>query len=60
MSQNPGERTAPWYPVPSQDIVCVEHPCIVKNVDKAIDTLQGYAGISEVSQACLTSLFYTR
>ncbi|KAM5440285.1 tau 95 subunit of transcription factor TFIIIC [Microsporum canis] len=51
MSQNPGERTAPWYPVPSQDIVCVEHPCIVKNVDKAIDTLQGYAGISEMLNA---------
>ncbi|KAK2865428.1 hypothetical protein FQN49_003583 [Arthroderma sp. PD_2] len=48
---NPGggrERSAPWYPVPSQVIVSVEHPCIVKNVEKAIDTLQGHAGISEM------------
>ncbi|KAF3479742.1 transcription factor tau subunit sfc1 [Arthroderma uncinatum] len=48
---NPGggrERSAPWYPVPSQDIVSVEHPCIVKNVEKAIDTLQGHSGISEM------------
>ncbi|EFR00921.1 hypothetical protein MGYG_03924 [Nannizzia gypsea CBS 118893] len=43
-----GERSAPWYTVPSQDIVSVEHPCVVKNIDKAIDTLQGHAAISEM------------
>ncbi|EGE05386.1 RNA polymerase III transcription factor subunit [Trichophyton equinum CBS 127.97] len=46
-----GERTAPWYPVPPQDVVSVEHPCVVRNIDKAIDTLQGHAAISEMLDA---------
>ncbi|KAJ9316621.1 hypothetical protein DTO271D3_3128 [Paecilomyces variotii] len=41
-------RTAPWYPIPSRRIVSVEHPGIVKNVDKAIDTLNGNSGISKI------------
>lgn len=45
-----GERTAPWYVVPPQDVVSVEHPCVVRNIDKAIDTLQGHAAISEVGR----------
>lgn len=46
-----GGRSAPWYTVPPQDIVSVEHPCVVKNIDKAIDTLQGYAAVSKVSRS---------
>ncbi|KAL1850289.1 tau 95 subunit of transcription factor TFIIIC [Paecilomyces lecythidis] len=42
------ERTAPWYTIPSRRIVSVEHPGIVKNVDKAIDTLNGSSGISKI------------
>ncbi|KAL2811001.1 RNA polymerase III transcription factor IIIC subunit-domain-containing protein [Aspergillus granulosus] len=38
-------RTAPFYNIPSRQILCIEHPAIIKNVDKAIDTLQGSAGI---------------
>ncbi|KAL4915642.1 RNA polymerase III transcription factor IIIC subunit-domain-containing protein [Aspergillus aurantiobrunneus] len=38
-------RTAPFYEIPSRHIVCIEHPAIIKNVDKAIDTLQGNTGI---------------
>ncbi|GAD92040.1 RNA polymerase III transcription factor subunit, putative [Paecilomyces variotii No. 5] len=41
-------RTAPWYTIPSRRIVSVEHPGIVKNVDKAIDTLNGSSGISKI------------
>ncbi|KAJ6034354.1 uncharacterized protein N7446_009103 [Penicillium canescens] len=38
-------RTAPTYPVPSRLLVSVEHPAVVRNVDKAIETLQGDTGI---------------
>lgn len=40
---------APVYEVPSRHIVSVEHPAIIKNVDKAIETLQGDAGIAKVN-----------
>jgi general transcription factor 3C polypeptide 5 (transcription factor C subunit 1) len=39
---------APWYRIPPRRIVAVEHPGIVKNVDRAIKTLQGDAGIAKV------------
>ncbi|KAL2010703.1 hypothetical protein VTN00DRAFT_6510 [Thermoascus crustaceus] len=42
------ERTAPFYPIPPREIVSVEHPAVIKNVDKAIDTLQGNFGISRI------------
>ncbi|KAL2788276.1 RNA polymerase III transcription factor IIIC subunit-domain-containing protein [Aspergillus keveii] len=38
-------RTAPFYTIPPRQILSIEHPAIIKNVDKAIDTLQGSAGI---------------
>ncbi|KAL4978878.1 RNA polymerase III transcription factor IIIC subunit-domain-containing protein [Aspergillus desertorum] len=41
-------RTAPFYEVPNRPLVCVEHPAIIKNADKAIDTLQGSAGIRKI------------
>jgi general transcription factor 3C polypeptide 5 (transcription factor C subunit 1) len=41
-------RTAPIYPVPSRLLVSVEHPAVVRNVDKAIETLQGDTGIKTV------------
>lgn len=40
--------TAPFHPVPARQLVSVEHPAIVRNVDKAIETLQGDAGIKSV------------
>ncbi|KAH8701977.1 RNA polymerase III transcription factor IIIC subunit-domain-containing protein [Talaromyces proteolyticus] len=40
-------RYAPWYEVPQRRIVAVEHPGIVKNVDRAIRTLQGEAGLAK-------------
>ncbi|KAE8154218.1 RNA polymerase III transcription factor IIIC subunit-domain-containing protein [Aspergillus avenaceus] len=49
MSDQPqGSRTAPFYDIPSRNIVSVEHPAIIKNVDKAIDTLHGNQGISKI------------
>ncbi|PLB52038.1 putative RNA polymerase III transcription factor subunit [Aspergillus steynii IBT 23096] len=47
-SEPHGPRTAPFYPVPPRHLVSVEHPAIIKDVDKAIDTLQGNAGISKI------------
>lgn len=48
MAENNTSRTAPFYSVPSRRIVSIEHPAIIKNVDKAIDTLQGKTGIIKV------------
>lgn len=42
-------RAAPWYGIPAHSLVSVEHPCIVKDVDKAIDMLDGGGQISKVS-----------
>ncbi|OOG00052.1 hypothetical protein ASPCADRAFT_203947, partial [Aspergillus carbonarius ITEM 5010] len=43
-----GSRTAPFYHVPSRRIVSVEHPAIIRNLDKAVDTLKGDAGITKI------------
>ncbi|PKX96545.1 transcription factor TFIIIC subunit TFC1 [Aspergillus novofumigatus IBT 16806] len=48
MMDQQGTRTAPYYSIPARHVVSVEHPAIVKNVDKAIETLQGNAGISKI------------
>lgn len=42
-------RTAPYYGVPPRRLVSVEHPAVVRNLDKAIETLQGNSGIEKVS-----------
>ncbi|KAL2842395.1 RNA polymerase III transcription factor IIIC subunit-domain-containing protein [Aspergillus pseudoustus] len=47
MADSQSSRTAPFYTIPSRPILCIEHPAIIKNVDKAIDTLQGSAGIAK-------------
>lgn len=43
-----GEPTAPWLPIPSRAISAVEHPCIIKNIDKGIASLGGPARLSKV------------
>lgn len=48
MDLQPRSRAAPWSNVPPVAIVCVEHPFIVKNIDKAIETLGGHNDISRV------------
>ena len=40
---------APWYNVPKQPIVSVEHPFIVKDVDKGLATLGTPSKLEEVS-----------
>ena len=42
------DRTAPFFAIPPRRLVSVEHPAIVQNLDKAVDTLQGNAGIEQV------------
>ncbi|KAJ5182485.1 RNA polymerase III transcription factor subunit [Penicillium capsulatum] len=48
MEANREARTAASYPIPSQRLVSVEHPAIVQNVDRAVDTLQGNTGINNI------------
>src|SRR3954454_8301226 len=42
------DDVAPWYRVPDKIAVSVEHPCIVKNVDKAIRMLGGSPAIAQI------------
>jgi general transcription factor 3C polypeptide 5 (transcription factor C subunit 1) len=34
-------KAAPWYHIPPKQAVGVEHPCLVQNVDKAVEMLGG-------------------
>lgn len=45
-------QLAPWLPIPSRAISAVEHPCIVKNVDKGITSLGGPVKLSKVTKSC--------
>ena len=53
---------APWYKVPKRPIVSVEHPFIIKDVDKGLATLGSRRKLQEVSRLvfkgcpCLRSL----
>jgi hypothetical protein len=42
----------PVIPVSSQPIVCVEHPCIIKNLDRGISSLGGDYAINKVRLYC--------
>jgi general transcription factor 3C polypeptide 5 (transcription factor C subunit 1) len=42
------QQHAPWLPIPSRAVSVVEHPCIVKNVDKGITSLGGALKLSKV------------
>jgi general transcription factor 3C polypeptide 5 (transcription factor C subunit 1) len=46
-------KLAPWLEVPSRAISVVEHPCIVKNIDKGITSLGGEVKLSKA----LSSVF---
>ena len=41
-------RGAPWCEIPNDNVVSVEHPGIVKNVDNAILSLGGDAKLATV------------
>jgi len=42
------KQLAPLLPIPCRAISVVEHPCIVKNVDKGITSLGGPVKLSKV------------
>ncbi|EAW14850.1 transcription factor TFIIIC subunit TFC1 [Aspergillus clavatus NRRL 1] len=48
MTDQQGTRTAPYYSIPPRHIVSIEHPAIIKNIDRALETLEGNAGISKI------------
>lgn len=39
---------SPWYAIQSREIVTVEHPCLVKNVDAGIQTLGGFSEVDQM------------
>ncbi|RMZ78744.1 hypothetical protein DV737_g3744, partial [Chaetothyriales sp. CBS 132003] len=39
---------APAYCIPRRQVVAVEHPCIVRNIDRAIDMLGGAASVKQI------------
>ena len=41
-------QLAPWLPIPSRAVSAIEHPCIIKNVDKGITSLGGSVKLSKV------------
>ena len=49
-SSHKNSSHAPWYNVPKQPIVSVEHPFIIKDVDKGLATLGGSSKLEEVSR----------
>lgn len=57
MDSQRDSRTAPFYPVPPRRLVSVEHPAVIRNLDRAVDTLQGNTGIRNVR---LTAFIHTR
>ncbi|KAJ5586722.1 uncharacterized protein N7459_002487 [Penicillium hispanicum] len=41
-------RTASLYTIPPRHLVSVEHPAVIRNLDKAVETLQGEMGIKKI------------
>jgi hypothetical protein len=41
-------NSAPWFLVPSRPVVSVEHPFIVKDVAKAVESLGGSKAVGKV------------
>jgi general transcription factor 3C polypeptide 5 (transcription factor C subunit 1) len=44
-----GKPVAPFIPISQDPIICVEHPCIIKNLERGIKSLGGEYGINKVS-----------
>jgi general transcription factor 3C polypeptide 5 (transcription factor C subunit 1) len=47
---------APWLPIPARAISVVEHPCIIKNIDKGITSLGGPARLSKVGSPSISKI----
>ena len=41
---------APWMQVPARSVAVVEHPCVVKNLDKGVVSLGGSVKLSKVGR----------
>ncbi|KAJ5669883.1 hypothetical protein N7462_010953 [Penicillium macrosclerotiorum] len=41
-------RNALFYQIPSRELVSVEHPAVIRNIDRAIETLQSNVGIQKI------------
>lgn len=52
----PAAGSAPWFTIPHVPIVGVEHPCLITNVAKAVDTLGGPYGMGKVRRISLDFL----
>lgn len=44
-----GKSIAPFLPIPQDPVICVEHPCIIKNLTRGLKSLGGEYGINKVS-----------
>lgn len=49
---------APWYNVPQRSVVSVEHPFIIRNVGKAVESLGGSSKMQDVRGSDLLSGAY--
>jgi hypothetical protein len=49
--ENATAHTAPWLPIPSRAVSVVEHPCLIKNIDKGVVSLGGPVKLSKVRGA---------
>lgn len=47
-------QKAPLMNVPREQVVCIEHPCIIKDVDKGIKSLGGEYQIKDVGSVLIT------
>lgn len=52
-------QNAPWLQIPSRAVSVVEHPCLIKNIDKGIVSLGGPVKLSKVSRLLLLLLTAT-
>jgi general transcription factor 3C polypeptide 5 (transcription factor C subunit 1) len=44
-----GQRLAPRVEIPRVPLIAIEHPCVVKNLDKGIKSLGGTLDLDRVS-----------
>lgn len=40
--------SSPWIPIPDKRIICIEHPAIIRNLDKGIATIGGEDALKKV------------
>jgi hypothetical protein len=56
-TKNGNERqSAPSIAISQEPVICVEHPCIIKNLDRGIKSLGGEYAINRVSDLIHFSL----